>query len=301
MLQASDYIDVDLQNLTGTTRFTWKASDGLALSANIWEPDNRRAPTVLCLPGLTRNTRDFFHLANFLQENGLRVIAMDYRGRGHSDHSEDYESYSLEQEADDIDRGIEALGLTKFALVGTSRGGLHSFSMAQRHPERLLSVVINDIGPVIEPPALDDIVTAVGTVMSQPSMKIAAERLASIHGTTFTAMSEADWITFANQLYTPFSEGVTLRYDKRLGDTIRGEHKAAPEEDLWPSFNAMKPIPHLLLHGENSRLLSTNTVEMMQQKHEHMELLTVPNQGHAPLLWDNLSQGHILNFILQHA
>ncbi|KZK82306.1 Haloacetate dehalogenase H-1 [Pseudovibrio sp. Ad13] len=301
MLQAPDYIDVDLQNVAGATRFTWKASDGLTLSAHIWDPDIPRNPTVLCLSGLTRNTRDFYHLANFLRENGHRVIAMDYRGRGLSDHSEDFETYSLDQEADDIDRGIEALGLEKFALIGTSRGGLHSFSMAQRHPERLLSVIINDIGPVIEPPALDDIITSVGTVMSQPNMKAAAERLASIHATAFTAMSEADWITFANQLYAPNSDGVSLRYDKHLGDTLRGDKKAVPEDDLWMSFSALKPFPHLLLHGQNSRLLTTKTVEKMQQLHEKMELAVIPNQGHAPLLWDQPTQRSILNFIRQHA
>lgn len=111
MLQTSDYIDSDLQNVTGATRFTWKASDGITLSAHLWEPEEPREPTVLCLPGLTRNTRDFYHLANFLKKNGLRVIAMDYRGRGLSDHSDDFRTYSLSQEADDIDRGIEALAL----------------------------------------------------------------------------------------------------------------------------------------------------------------------------------------------
>ncbi|SFK69767.1 Pimeloyl-ACP methyl ester carboxylesterase [Pseudovibrio ascidiaceicola] len=300
MLQAPDYIDVDLQNVTGATRFTWKASDGLTLSAHIWEPDTPRNPTVLCLSGLTRNTRDFYQLANFLRENSHRVIAMDYRGRGLSDHSKDYETYSLDQEADDIDRGIEALGLEKFALIGTSRGGLHSFSMAQRHPERLLSVIINDIGPVIEPPALDDIIASVGTVMSQPNMKAAAERLASIHATAFPTMSETDWITFANQLYAPNSDGVSLRYDKRLGDTLRGNNKAAPENDLWQSFSALKPFPHLLLHGQNSRLLTTKTVNKMQQLHEKMKLSVIPNQGHAPLLWDQPTQTRIFNFIRQH-
>lgn len=298
MLQASDNIDSDLQNVTGATRFTWKASDGLTLSAHIWEPEAPCEPTVLCLPGLTRNTRDFYYLANFLKENGLRVIAMDYRGRGLSDHSVDFETYSLSQEADDIDRGIEALGLQKFAVIGTSRGGLHAVFMAQRYPESLLSVIINDIGPIIEPAALDDIIASVGTVMKQPNMQAAAERQASIHGATFTAMSEADWITFANQLYAPDSDGVILRYDKHLGDTIRGENKAAPEDNLWNAFSALQPLPHLLLHGQNSPLLSASTVKEMQQAHQKMEVLTVPNEGHAPLLWDQLSQNSILNFIL---
>ncbi len=301
MLQTSDYIDSDLQNVTGTTRFTWKASDGITLSAHLWEPEEPRAPTVLCLPGLTRNTRDFYHLANFLKKNGLRVIAMDYRGRGLSDHSDDFRTYSLSQEADDIDRGIEALGLEKFALIGTSRGGLHAIFMAQRYPERLLSVIINDIGPIIEPAALGDIIASVGAVMKQPNMQAAAKHQASIHGATFTTMSEADWITFANQLYAPDSDGVILRYDKSLGDTIRGENNPAPEGNLWDSFSALQPIPHLLLHGENSPLLSANTVEKMQQAHRRMEVLAVPNQGHAPLLWDQLSQNRILNFILTNA
>lgn len=173
--------------------------------------------------------------------------------------------------------------------------------MAQRYPERLLSVIINDIGPIIEPAALGDIIASVGAVMKQPNMQAAAKHQASIHGATFTTMSETDWITFANQLYAPDSDGVVLRYDKRLGDTIRGENNPAPEGNLWDSFSALQPIPHLLIHGENSPLLSANTVEKMQQAHRKMEVLTVPNQGHAPLLWDQLTQNRILNFILTNA
>ncbi len=297
MLQASDNIDENLQSLTGTTRFTWQASDGITLSAHIWETDRPNCPTVLCLAGLTRNSRDFYRLANVLQKNNLRVIAMDYRGRGMSDHAADFRTYSLEQEGDDIDRGIKALGLEKFSLIGTSRGGLHSFSMAKRHQGRISSIIINDIGPTLEQQALDDIVASVGSVMTQPSMIAAAERLQSLHGATFSKLSEADWITFANQLYSPASDCVTLCYDKGLGDAVREEDKLIPQEDLWASFNNLKPIPHLLLHGENSPLLTAQTAQKMSQLHEKMEFYTVPSEGHAPLLWDQPTQDRILTFI----
>ncbi|SDR13586.1 alpha/beta hydrolase [Pseudovibrio sp. Tun.PSC04-5.I4] len=300
MLQTSDNLDHDLQNLTGTTRFTWKASDGLVLSANIWEVKKPAGPTVLCLPGLTRNTRDFYRLANFLQSKNLPVIAMDYRGRGLSEFSTDFETYNLDQEADDIDRGLAALRLEKFALIGTSRGGLHAMSMGKRYPERLLSVIINDIGPYIEPSALDDIIATVGTQLSQPNMAVAAEYLQGIHSKSFTAMTKSDWVTFAHQLFSPTSEGVSLSYDKKLGDAVRGKNKPAPDVNMWPLFEGIKSVPHLLLHGENSALLSVKTVGEMRAHHKDMNLLTIPNQGHAPLLWDDLTQQTILTFIQAH-
>lgn len=297
MLQTSDNLDHALQNLTGTTRFAWKASDGLTLSANIWEVKEPAGPTVLCLPGLTRNTRDFYQLANFLQSKHLPVIAMDYRGRGLAEFSSDYETYNLNQEADDIDRGLAALKLDKFAVIGTSRGGLHAMSMGKRYPERLLSVMINDIGPYIEPPALQDIISTVGTKMAQPSMAVAAEYLQETHGKSFTAMTKSDWVTFANQLFSPASEGVSLSYDKQLGDTVRGENKPAPDGHMWSLFGGLKSVPHLLLHGEHSPLLSAKTVEEMRAQHKEMKVLTIPNEGHAPLLWDDTTQQTILKFI----
>ncbi|KZL16782.1 Haloalkane dehalogenase [Pseudovibrio axinellae] len=300
MFETLEDIDLNLQNLTGTQRITWQASDGLTLSAHIWQNEDPNKPTVLCLPGLTRNTSDFYYLAHFLKENGLRVIAMDYRGRGRSEYADDFLTYNLDQEANDIDRGIHALGLKRFSLLGTSRGGLHAFSMALRNPERLSSVIINDIGPQIGEVALKNITKSVGTTMSQPNMKAAAVHLASVHGQAFTRMSDANWITFANQLYAPGINGVNLRYDKHLGDAILSQNGATPDADLWHSFNALKEIPHLLLRGENSGLLSANTVKKMQEQHQNMELMSIPDQGHAPLLWDHPTQQGILDFIHTH-
>ena len=225
---------------------------------------------------------------------------MDYRGRGLSEHAADYKSYNLQQEADDIDRGIKALGIDRFALIGTSRGGLHAFSMAERYADRISSIILNDIGPVIEQEALIDIVLSVGTAMNQPTMKDAAERLQSIHAACFTKLTEADWITFANQTYIPTPHGVSLCYDKRLGDAVRDKSNLVPNADLWAAFANLKRLPHLLLLGENSRLLSASTAQKMKQLHDKLELFTVKDEGHAPLLWDQPTQTRIREFINQY-
>lgn len=288
----------DLQTLAGSQYFNWTSHDHLRLLGHIWEASNPSCPPLLCLPGLTRNTRDFFEIARVLQASNITCIALDYRGRGQSQHSPDHTTYTIAQEAEDIALAIKQLGLKRFSILGTSRGGIHAMSFAMSHKQQLAAIILNDVGPVLGTDALEKIVASVGTHMTQPRMEVAAEHLKEIHAASFPELNETDWLRFANQLYVHADEGVKLPYDPKLGVLLRETYQPDTPVDMWPLFHNLKSTPHMLIHGENSPLLSRDVVADMQESHPNLQLITAQNEGHAPLLWDEVTQTGILHFLL---
>ena len=290
----------ELQTLAGSQHFNWTSHDHLTLSGHIWKASNPSCSPLLCLPGLTRNTRDFFEIARFLQASNITCIALDYRGRGQSQHSPDHTTYTIAQEAEDISLAIKHLGLKRFSILGTSRGGIHAMSFAMSHKQQLAAIILNDVGPVLGTDALEKIVASVGTHMTQPSMKAAAEHLKEVYGTSFPTLTATDWMRFANQLYVHNDEGVKLPYDPKLGVLLRETYQPDTPVDMWPLYHNLRPIPHMLIHGEKSLLLSKKTVTQMQESHQSLQVITSKNEGHAPLLWSQQVQTDILSFLIKN-
>ncbi|MXN67265.1 alpha/beta fold hydrolase [Stappia sp. GBMRC 2046] len=282
----------------GWTLREWQGKDGLKLRARDWTA-TREQQTVLCLAGLSRNSRDFDRLAAFLNAHGLRVIAMDYRGRGRSDH-DPQQDYELASESEDIRLGLDALGIDNFSIVGTSRGGIHAMVLAATLAERVEGVVLNDIGPKVEYQGLARIAGIVGRNMQEPSWEAAAARLKQAYESSFTSMSDDDWRAFASQLYREADDGVRLDYDPALAVALED---LTPDTvpDLWPLFNSLPEIPLLMIQGENSDILTRRTVEEARRARPGMKTLTVTGEGHAPLLWDTATQHEILSFLKQRA
>ncbi|WP_310622159.1 alpha/beta fold hydrolase [Flexibacterium corallicola] len=279
--------------------FTWKAEDGLQLAARIWKARHETAAPLLCLSGLTRNSRDFGAIAEYLQARGRTVIAMDYRGRGESQYAQDYKSYSLEQESADIEAGLLELGIDEFSILGTSRGGFHAMLLSLKMPEKLKGVILNDIGPVLNPLGLADIVEYVGTHMTAASIDEAAHYQKSLHSKYFTSLCDRGWVRFAQQLYSS-TDGrgeVTLAYDRKLGDATRETYDPSLNTEFWPLFAGLKPLKHLLVAGSNSPLLSKDAITAKQDAHPHMETHIVTDEGHAPLLWDAKTQERVEAFL----
>lgn len=286
----------------GAVRFTFQSSDGLTLAGREWKPAATEHETgkipVLCLPGLSRNTRDFKDIAVFLQKLGHRVVALDYRGRGESDWDPDWRNYALPIEEKDIDAAIVTLGLTRFAILGTSRGGLHALAMARRYPpDQLAAIIFNDIGPHIEMRAIHRIAATLGRNMSFNSMTEVAHSLRHTLGMQFPVFSETDWVKLAGQLASEKDGKAILDYDPALGRQLASLDDAAPMPDLWPLYDAVKDRPVLVIRGSQSDLLSEETAQKMVETHSGAELLTVEGQGHAPVLWDAESHERIANFL----
>ncbi|MCV0429802.1 MAG: alpha/beta hydrolase [Roseibium sp.] len=284
--------------------FTWKSSDGLTLAGQIWSPDlpeekGVKSPIpVLCLPGLSRNYRDFFDIAEFLQPLGHQVIALDYRGRGKSDWDPDWRNYAMPIEEKDIDAAIEELSLERFALLGTSRGGLHALVMSSRYPaERMAAVILNDVGPHIEMRAIHRIAATLGRKMTCASFDEVAEMLVRTIGHQFPAFGRTEWLKLAGQLASVQDGKVVLDYDPALAHQLASLDDATPLPDLWHLYDQLTDRPVLILRGEHSDLLSDDTCQRMLTSHRNATLKTVPGQGHAPVMWEPETHEAIAAFL----
>lgn len=266
------------------------SEDGLRLHARDYaassQTGNGRLP-VVCLPGLSRNARDFHPLALQLAhhpEAPRRVIAVDYRGRGLSQHDADPTNYNVMVECRDVIALCDTLGLTRCLFVGTSRGGLILHVMAALRPDLIAGTVLNDIGPEIEAQGLMDIRDYLGRGSTFASFEAAADGLAALHGAAFPALTRIDWLDMAHALYTEQSGMLVADYDPALNEQLAAIDFSKPLPTLWPQFESLAEKPVLVIRGDHSTLFSTRTLQAMAENRSTVVTLTAQGQGHAPLL-----------------
>jgi pimeloyl-ACP methyl ester carboxylesterase len=266
------------------------AEDGLMLYARDYNSADLSAaglPTVVCLAGLSRNSRDFHRFAVSLSSNGphaRRVVAIDYRGRGLSERDPDSSHYQLPVEAADVAHICAALGIGKADFIGTSRGGLILHLLAASNPTLLNRVVLNDIGPVIELTGLLNIRDYLSSHRQFDDWEDISLYLAHLHGAAFPALSRQDWDEMAQALYRRQGDAIVADFDPALVNGFKDLTLETQLADLWALFEGLKPFPLLILRGENSGLLTMETALEMAHRHPDATLLEVEGQGHAPLL-----------------
>ncbi|PZV33198.1 alpha/beta fold hydrolase [Mesorhizobium kowhaii] len=271
----------------GFSDFFYSAPDGLRLHARIYGEANSGHWPVVCLPGLTRNARDFHELALHLSTRAQvprKVVAFDYRGRGQSAYDADISHYNVGVEAGDILAGLAALGIEAAAFIGTSRGGLIIHVLGMTQPAVLKAIVFNDIGPVIEAVGLAHIQSYLERAPKPRTFAEAVDAQRSVHGQDFSALTDADWARMVRALNRETDQGLLPDFDPKLVDIVSGLDLTQPLPSLWPQFDALGAIPLLTIRGANSRLLSTDTLKQMGEHHSIMETITVEGQGHAPFL-----------------
>lgn len=247
--------------------------------ARLHYTDEGHGRALLCLSGLTRNGTDFDYLAPHLPP--LRLIRLDYRGRGKSDWT-GAETYTVPQEGADALALLDHLGLDQVAILGTSRGGLIGMYLAATAPERLRGLCLNDVGPVIEASGLARISGYVGqtpNARSHAQAALAIERASP----EFHDMPDGRWLQEAKRHFIATDQGLQLNYDPAL----RVAFMAAMEGgggDLWALFDALPEIPLAVIRGANSDLLSAETVAEMQARRPDLIQAEVPGRGHIPFL-----------------
>jgi pimeloyl-ACP methyl ester carboxylesterase len=279
----------------------YTSRDGLRLHARRYAPSGgsgRHSRPVICLPGLTRNGRDFHDLAMALSKRShtpRTIYTLDYRGRGLSDFDPDWRNYALPIEMLDVIDFITLTGLQDAALIGTSRGGLISMLLAAAQPTAVGAVVLNDIGPVIEHEGMARISGYVGRVPLPISWPDAARMMRELNRRHFPEISEAVWEDVARQWYNEKNGKPAPGYDSNLGNAL--SVLDGPMPTLWPQFEALKRVPLMVVRGENSDILTAQTVDEMRRRHPAMASVTVPNQGHAPLLKDPTTTEAIRHFL----
>jgi pimeloyl-ACP methyl ester carboxylesterase len=197
----------------------------------------------------------------------------------------------------DVQDFMTLAGLHRAAIIGTSRGGLIAMVLAAAQPTAIGAVVLNDIGPVIERAGLIRIAGYAGRTPVPASWQQATEFVASMNRRAFPAVSEAQWQEVARQLFNEEDGRPAAGYDPKLGRSISVTDGPAPE--LWPQFLALSHAPLLVIRGETSDLLSPATVHQMCTRHPNCTALTVPGQGHAPLLKDGSTIAAIARFLAE--
>jgi pimeloyl-ACP methyl ester carboxylesterase len=237
---------------------------------------------ILCLSGLTRNSRDFSFFAPHATD--LRMIAMDYRGRGRSEYDPNYSNYNVPREAQDVIELLDHLGLQKVSILGTSRGGLIAMALAASHPDRLAGVVLNDVGPVIEPAGIAKIIGYVGARPASKSYDDAAAVLKTLMEPQFPGVALEIWRKQAEFQFKEQGGSLGLRYDPALGKALQEQAASGVIPDMWPLFEALRGLPTGVIRGANSDLLGRGTVTEMHARHPDMISAEVPDRGHVPFL-----------------
>ncbi len=291
----------------GFSDFFYTSQDGLKLHARIYGAEASHDATahpgncpVVCLPGLTRNARDFHELALHLAEDAekpRRIICFDYRGRGQSAYDPNWQNYNVGMEAADVIAGLDALGVNEAAFIGTSRGGLIIHVLAMMRPALIKAVVLNDIGPVIEVAGLAHISSYLENAPRPTHFTEAVRIQKTIHGEAFPALSDADWQRFVRAIYRDEAGTPVADYDPALLNTVLATDLSQPLPELWPRFEVLASVPMLTIRGANSRLLSAETLEEMRRRHPRFAAVTVEGQGHAPLLETGTLPDRIMAFL----
>jgi pimeloyl-ACP methyl ester carboxylesterase len=260
----------------------WWSNDGLRLHYRDYAGSDSRPP-IICIPGLTRNARDFEGVADRLAGE-WRVICVDLRGRGESAYAKDPMSYVPLTYLQDIEALIRELGLTRFVLFGTSLGGLITMLLAMSDNKRIAGAMINDIGPVLVERGLERIRGYVGRSQSWPTWLHAARHFQEMLGDVYPGWPLEQWLVHAKRVCKLTPNGrITFDYDMRIAEPFKIPG-GATGFDLWQAFEGLNGVPSLVVRGEISDLLDEATVARMLEQNPTMEAVTVPAVGHAPTL-----------------
>lgn len=271
--------------------------DGLTLYARDYAP---LLPVtglpVICLHGLTRNSRDFEVIAPRIAALGRRVIVPDMRGRGKSANDPDPAHYVPVVYAQDVVKIMQELEAPRAVFVGTSMGGLITLVMAATAPDRIAASVLNDVGPQLNPAGVARIATYVGNVQPVDTWAEAAERVRATNGSAFPGRvdDEAFWLAAARRTFRERDDGrLELDYDPHIALAFADYDSDAPPADLTPYFTALAAKPLLCVRGALSDILTEAGVAHMRSIAPSIEAVTVEGVGHAPALdepdaWDAL-------------
>ena len=260
----------------------WWSNDGLRLHYRDYAGRNDR-PVIFCMPGLTRNARDFEALALRLSPE-WRVVTVDFRGRGESAYAKDTMTYAPLTYVQDVERLLADLRIDRFIAFGTSLGGIVTMLLASTGRAKLAGALLNDIGPAIEPEGLARIRGFVGRSASWPTWIHAARGLGEANAATYPRYVLDDWLRMAKQLYRLTPAGrIVPDYDMNIAEPFRLPGGEAGV-NLWPALDALADVPTVIVRGERSDLLSAATANSMVGRLNAASLVTVPGVGHTPTL-----------------
>jgi len=264
----------------------WTSRDGLCLHYRDYggaQDAITARPVVLCLPGLTRNGRDFAHVAERICGD-WRVICPDLRGRGDSAYAKDSATYNPLQYVDDLTALFEQAGISRFVAIGTSLGGILTMILASLDPRRIAAALLNDIGPELAQRGLERIRGYVGQGRTYSSWVHAAQAIQEAQAAAFPDYQIAEWLAMAKRCMVVGGNGrIVFDYDMKIAEPLALSGGDTGME-LWTAFEALKECPVTSLRGELSDLFTASTQARMAALHPDLEAVIVPRVGHAPML-----------------
>jgi pimeloyl-ACP methyl ester carboxylesterase len=274
--------------------FTYPSSDNLTLFCREYAPSTYPL-TVLCLPGLTRNSKDFAALAARLGEH-YRVLTPDLRGRGDSQRDPQWTNYHPGTYLQDVIRLLDHLGIERVVVIGTSLGGMLAMFLAATQPQRIAVVVLNDVGPEISADGLARIRDYVGRSPPAADWDAAIAQAQMNYAVAPPGLTKAQWRACTEASYRTTRDGqVVADYDPNIGEALR--NGPGTPLDLWPAFRALAGVPTLSLRGATSDVLKQSTFDRMAAEKPDLLRVIVPNRGHPPLLDEPESVQAIDEFI----
>lgn len=262
------------------TEHHFTSQDGLRLYYRDYGAGRTSALPLVCLTGLTRNSRDF---ADFAAQagRGRRVVCPDYRGRGRSDRDPAWRNYQPATYLNDIRHLLAVTGIDRAVFVGTSLGAFLSMGMAVAAPTVVAGAILNDAGPDVDQSGLSRILDYVGKDRPQAGWDEAAATLRTMFP-NLSIDTDEGWLNLAKGTFRQGDDGM-LHYDWDT-NIARAIEQGPPTPDLWPVFRALGDTPVLALRGELSDVLSAETFERMGGALPRITTVTVPGVGHVPTL-----------------
>ncbi len=266
------------------TEHQWRSRDGLTLFARVYGSPSEALP-VICIPGLTRNSRDFEDVAPRIAEHGRQVYAVDLRGRGQSDRSQNPKTYAPVHYAEDMIALLASIGAPRALFVGTSLGGLVTMTLAMRQSALIGGAVLNDVGPRVGKAGLARIRGYAGKPFNVTTWEDAKDYVKRTNVAAFPDLDDSDWERFARRLFKEENGKVVLDYDPAIARSASPLAAFLSSMMLWPAFRRLaKCGPLMLVYGETSDILEPGTIQRMQRQAPAMTVVKVPGVGHAPQL-----------------
>lgn len=278
--------------------YWYQSQDQLKLYARDYNNVDDKLAPVLCMHGLTRNSADFSGLADHLAVN-RRVIVPDQRGRGRSQYDSNSANYNPATYVQDMTTMMASLKLQQTVLIGTSMGGLMAMMMAAMQPGQFQAIILNDIGPEVDPAGLERIQGYVGKSAPVTTWDEAVNQTREINGEAFPNFTDQEWKKFTEALYRDENGCPVLAHDPSIADPISQSEDNAVPPDLWPLFDAIANLPILLIRGAHSDILAPACVEEMQRRKPDIHVAEIPQRGHAPTLDEHESRTAIDQFLAQ--
>jgi len=261
--------------------YTHTTRDRLRLHYRVYGDEESERLPVLCLSGLTRNSRDFHALALHLAPS-RQVLCLDYRGCGRSDRDLDYTNYQVDTDTADVADLLDGIGVAQAIFMGTSRGGLVTMTLALSRPDLIAGAILNDVGPALRSGGRGKVGKYFDLPYAYPDWDAACAAFRAWSEKTTPGLSDAGWMARARTTFTETKDGrVRFDFDPQMADAYR--QRTNPPHS-WEKFEALKDKPVLSLRGEWSGILSPETVEEMRARKPDLQAATIPNRGHTPLL-----------------